>query len=328
MTRNDGTLDGLVEVLIIIIVFAAIATIAFNNIQFVWAITGNPTATLGILLITAITVVIGYQIPTARSIVTKAIMILILGLLIALEIFNGMGFSQNRMAAMKAEAFEKSPQYLEIVKKLEEANASVQALNASNTPEAAAAGATAKGLQDSIQSMTKSMNALPQNRKTERSLRGSEIAGKQAELAEIQGLAAGYDAYQAAVEKRDAISAELAKITMSPNESAASGVTQLDAVFVNVAERFGTTPAVVQTYWNTATNVVLTFIAIFGLSLLSGESSPPSRRIITQSADDNYKVDVMGNRYDEMQQQLAHLTVELGKLSAPTALAPTDGPKT
>lgn len=317
VVRNSNALDGPVEVLVVIIVLAAIATIAFNNVQFVWAITGNPTATIGILLITAITVVIGYQTPTARNVITKATMILMLVFLIALEIFNGMGFSQNRMAAMKKEAIEKSPQYLEMMKKLGEANASVQTLSAGNTPEAAAAGATAKGLQDSIASLRQSMNALPANRKTQRSLMASEIAGKQAEMADVLGLAASFDAYQAAVEKRDAISAEMAKMATANSESATSGAAQLDAVFVNVAERLGTAPAVVQTYWNTATNVVLTLIAIFGLSLLSDKPSPPPGRIINQTAND-YQVDIVDDKkYKEMQQQLAFLTGELEKLSNP-----------
>lgn len=318
MVRNNGSMDGMMEVLIVIIVMAAIATIAFNNIQFVWAITGNPTATLAILLITAITVILSYEVGNAKNSFTKAAMILAVIGLIALEIFNGMGFSQNRMAAMKSEAIKESTQYKEMESKLAEANASVQALSASNTPEAAAAGATAKGLQDSIASLRQSMNVLPANRKTQRSLMSADIADKQTELASVQGQAASFDAYQAAVERRDAVSAEMAKVAMTTDGTAASGVAQLDAVFVNVAERLGTTPAVVQTYWNTATNVVLTFIAIFGFLLLSNESPPPSGRIIHQTERGDYSVSITDpKQFEEMQKQLAHLTNELGKLSNP-----------
>lgn len=334
VVRNSGALDGLMDVLVVVIVIASIVVMCFNNMQFIWAVTSNATATTSILLITLITIVIGYKVATVQSPIGKGILSIILIVLIGLEWFNGTGFSQQRMAATKEDAIKESPQYKELTSKVTEAEAAVQQLSASNTPEASSAGATVIALQESINSKKQSMNALPANRKTQRSAIAAEIADKQTELAAVSGLAAGFEAYQAAVDKRDEVAKELANLTASASNVVATGIAELDAIFVNLAERLGTTATVIQTYWNSLTNIVLTLISVFGLALLTNEHpQQQSGRIIDRTASGDYQVSIANpNQFEEMRQQLAFLTSELGKLSNPALVnasgAHADGPKT
>lgn len=256
---------GLDDMFIMLIVMVSLLVVIFNNMQFAWGLTNSFTATVGVLLISLATVVVGYKLHKEVDAGKKAVMLLVLIALLCFEWFHGFGFYQQKMSELRQEAIANSLPAQNAEKEIKRYEAEMAELASYNTTEAAGLASQVSGMEAAIEAKRVALANCPKKNKSACIIpRNEEIAALENELIPIRQQLDGYNAYQTALTNRDKASAALTA-ALSGTSIVTTGVEKLDAAFVSLATRFNTEPATVQLYWNMFLSLALMLIATFGL---------------------------------------------------------------